>query len=181
MIRCPTCSYENVAASTYCEHCGSVLNPAAAPTVPTYAVPSEPPPPPPESLLSRRQLQQRTRTVGGITLSILLYLWAIFWASFGLAGSISSLVSSEGMTLTFIVACAVGLLLLIPLLRLRKRFSLGPWKRLFLEIGLILLGFLALVVVSAVLPTATQGQNQNYFYGSLLVVYGLIAAIFSFW
>jgi len=187
MVRCPTCSYENLETSTYCERCGSVLNPTSAPTVPAYGAPSEPPPP--ESLLATQYAavtvakpRQHKRTVGEAILCSVLFLWAGFWASFGLWGILQYGVGASGISFLVFSICFLGVLaLLVFLLRTRVHLTLGVWTRISLEVGLFVLGILGLALAVGIFPSPTYRAEQYAAFGGVFLVYGLIAAIFSLW
>lgn len=130
------------------------------------------PPPPP-------LLQLRTRIVGRTILSLFSYLWGVFWLSFGLAGLFLHAALNTIVALVFVACCIVGLVILIFLLRFRKYLYLGARRRLLLEIGLTLIGFLFLIFFSSVLTSPSP--TLNIALGSVCVIYGLIAAFVAYW
>ena len=144
---------------------------------PPYGVPLQNPyeqliPPPPRAL--------RTRTVGGTILSVFFYLWGIFCLSLGLIGGVLLYAPSSILRLGVVANCIVGLVILILLLLLRKRLYLSTRRRLWLEIGLLLIGVLLIVTVLAAVPSSSP-TAQNIALGSVIVIYGLIAAIVAYW
>lgn len=192
MNHCPNCNYENPPTSTFCGHCGASFAPTSSPLEPTYKTPIEttipiPPPPPvssyqrPAFVLSRSASHKRT--MGGTILSLLFYLWAVSCFSFGLVGGILyNITSAAGYGFIFIFCCLAGLVILIPLLLYRKSFYLTWRVRLLLEVGLLLAGFLACLIVAeahSASHSSTQAYDQTL--GIVFVAYGLVAAFVAFW
>jgi len=190
MPRCPTCYHENSPTSTYCENCGTLLSASVSSADPTYRTPSDPytplPPPPPESIpptqLASTSVPQRqrrkTRTGGETVLSILLYCWGIFWLAFGLGGGVLHDAGSTIIGIVFYGGCLVGLGLLIFLLLKRPRLSLRLWERVGLELGLVVIGFLVLLIVYELQGTS---QYDVHALGAILAGYGLLTAFAAFW
>ncbi len=170
MNRCTNCNYENVPTSTFCERCGTPLVPTSSPLEPTYRasdgtlIPIPPPPPLSSYQHSPVALPQDTshkRTVGRTILSLFFYLWGVLCLSFGLAILLNP--SSTIAVLVFFVSCIVGLVILILLLLFRKYLYLGTRRRLLLEIGLTLIGFLFLIFFVSVLASSSVEQGLVFF------------------
>ncbi len=115
---------------------------------------------------------------------MLLYFWSVFWFSFAFVGGILyDALSPSGTTLVFIFICLAGLVILIPLLLYRKHFYLKWWGHLLLEICLFFIGILVLFVVFEVMRPVPPYTSLPYEHalGSVIAVYGLIAAFIAFW
>lgn len=115
---------------------------------------------------------------GGTVVSVFFYLWGLFWSSIGLVALSTGLSGgSVADALWFFPSCLVGLVILVLLQLFRKRPDRGAWTRLWLEIGLLFIGFL----FAAFGAGQTIATVQNIAVGSTLVIYGLIAAFVAYW
>jgi hypothetical protein len=129
-------------------------------------------------------LQTRKRSGGGITLSALLFLWGIFCIAFGLAGGMIHDASDTLIGSVFVVACLVGLVVMIPVLIRRKSPYLRSGRRFLLAIGITLIATLALFIGVGALPNMMHFVDtflQYYIMGGILVVYGLAIALLANW
>ncbi len=129
-------------------------------------------------------LQMRKRSGAGITLSTLLFLWGVFCIAFGLAGGMLHNASDTLIGLVFVMACLVGLGVMIPVLLRRKNPYLRSGRRFLLAIGITIIATLALFTGVGALPIMmhfTDTFLQYYIMGGILVVYGLAVALLANW
>ncbi len=214
MRRCPNCNYENEQTSSYCERCGNFLTSSMTYTDPeearpTYRASGENSTPPSYGYqqpisdyqyqapaeyaqgaqfgyqeATPLQIKPRTRTVGEIIFSIVLYLWGAFCMVFGFAGGVLNQAPSGIVGLAFILGCLLGIILLIPILIFHKSFYLRWWVRLLLEAGITILALVALFIGVGILAMSmhyTKTPLQYLILGSILMVYGFVVAALANW
>lgn len=189
MKRCSTCLYDNQETSVYCERCGAYLDTVSSPLEPTVKASDEtliPPPPPPP--LSSYQLSQgvqtqsrfHKRTVGETIFSVVLYVWGTLCFSVGLTDLF--LYSAQGNSVIFLVLYLICLVLLIPLLLYRTHVHLKWGKRLAFEIGLFIVGFILVIIVSNVAkPMGYTSATTEHAVVGCLALYGLATSFVAFW
>ncbi|HEV2661561.1 MAG TPA: hypothetical protein VGU68_13220, partial [Ktedonobacteraceae bacterium] len=91
-------------------------------------------------------LPTRKRSGAGITLSALLFLWGISCIAFGLAGGMIHDASDTLVGSVFVIACLVGLIIMIPVLIRRKNPNLRSGRRFLLAIGITIIATIVLFI-----------------------------------
>jgi len=188
MNHCSTCHYENGPNSVYCYRCGAYLAASSSPFEPIVKAFDETliPPPPPLSSYQQAPVEHprstsKNRTVAGTVFSVVLYMWGILVLTVGLIGGFFYFIQSNPV-IFIIIYLFISLVFLIPLLLYRTRVRLKWGKRLALEIGLLVIGFILIAIVSqAVNPTGNTSSTANHLIGVSLVLYGLATAFVAFW
>jgi hypothetical protein len=139
---------------------------------PYNATPMSPPPP----------IRQK-RSIGGITLSIILYIFNLFWISFGLFGFLMAFTNDTNIPgIALIVSALLGIVVLVFIMIKHKKPRLKWWKRLIAFLSIIIIGFIALIIaaiLSNMAPEASQSKFGDIYFGGTLVVFGILAMIAS--
>lgn len=167
--------------------------PPSAQSMAQYQVPIDVPPPPPPSPLyssmptpnygysfpspASQPSEPRKRSFGAALLSSLLYLLGAFCFVFGVAGFMLYGTSTTLVGLVFIVLSIVALIVLIPLLIVRKYLKLKWWVRILIVLGITIVATAALFII---VPLSRGGTNYPAF-SVVFVISGLITAIVAFW
>jgi hypothetical protein len=126
----------------------------------------------------------RKRGGGGITLSALLFLWGVFCIAFGLAGGMLHDASDTLIGAIFVATCLIGLVVMIPVLIMRKNPYLQSGKRFLLAVVISVVGVVALFIGVGALPVTLHFADtflQYYIMGGIFVVYGLAMAMLANW
>lgn len=126
---------------------------------------------------------EQKRSVGGIILSIVLYLFNLFWAVLGVFGFLTAFTSDNTMpTIALLVAFLLGIMALVVIMIQHKKPRLKWWVRLLAFLGVMIIGFIVLIIaegLSSVVPAASHGQVEDIYLGGTLVVFGILAMIAS--
>lgn len=120
------------------------------------------------------------RSVGEIVFSVIAYLFGLGSASFGVAGFTMGLTESDtALALAFLAFLLLGLIVLVPTMILHKKpFIKKWWIRLLIIIGLLVIGFIALIIAAGLSDlTPNPDQALDFYLGGILAVFGLLISL----
>lgn len=139
---------------------------------PYYASPMYPPQP----------LKQK-RSIGEMVLSIILYLFNLFWVSLGLFGFFYSLNQNSTIAgIALVVSALLGIGTLVFLMIKHKKPRLKWWKRLLAFLCVIIIAFIALITAGIsvnLIPEANRNIASGIYIGGTMVIFGIIAMVAS--
>ncbi|GHO50019.1 hypothetical protein [Ktedonospora formicarum] len=121
------------------------------------------------------------RSVGGIIFGIIFYLIGLTSASIGAGGFTQAFGSNDSiLTIAFLLVGLVGLVALVVVTILHKKPFLKWWMRLLIVIGLIIVGFVVLIIAAVASDfTHNPDRTLDLYLGGIMFVFGALIAVFA--